>query len=210
MVMVAVAQACFKSDIDHDLAARAARSVLRVIDHAGSSASQPAVSIAKSSLDAACSGGALALARAKHDDASSQGNRSVAEARSTYQALKESLTQLNLARSALGEDAAAKLHGWDSWKAAADWADTEIKSLATEVVEAQARQVQAAVGGFSPGGKSRALGGSWKAGLPEDAAWPAVVREMESFVSATRAAVPELPQHGQWWCLPAHHEVRFA
>ena len=46
------------------------------------------------------------------------------------------------------------LHGWDSWKAAADWADTEIKSLATEVVEAQARQVQAAVGGFSPGGKT--------------------------------------------------------
>ena len=22
--------------------------------------------------------------------------------------------------------------------------------------------------------------------------------------------VPELPQHGQWWCLPAHHEVRRA
>ena len=85
--MVAVAQACFKSDIDHDLAVRAARAVLRVIDHASSSASQPAVSIAKFSLDAACSGGALALARAKQDDASSQGNRSVAASRSKYQAL---------------------------------------------------------------------------------------------------------------------------
>ena len=53
--MVAVAQACFKSDIDHDLAVRAAEAVLRVIDTASSSASQPAVSVAKFSLDAACS-----------------------------------------------------------------------------------------------------------------------------------------------------------
>ena len=72
------------------------------------------------------------------------------------------------------------LHGWASWKAAADWADTEMKSLATKVVEHHARQVQAAVGDFSPGGKSRELGGSWKAGMPDDAAWPAIVREMES------------------------------
>ena len=81
MAMVAVAQACFKSDIDHDLAVRAATAVLRVIDTASSSASQPAVSIAKSSLDAACSGGALALARAKHDDASSQGHSHAADGR---------------------------------------------------------------------------------------------------------------------------------
>ena len=72
------------------------------------------------------------------------------------------------------------LHGWDSWQAAADWAATEMKSLATHAVEHHARQVQAAVGDFSPGGKTRALGGSWKAGMPDDAAWPAVVREMES------------------------------
>ena len=180
MAMAAVAQACFKSDIDHDLAVRAAKAVLRVIDTASSSASQPAVNVAKFSLDAACSGGALALARANHDGASSQGNRSVAEAQAKYQAMKKSLTQFNLARSALGEDAAAMLHGWDSWKAAADWADTEMKSLATDAVEHHARQVQAAVGDFSPGGKTRALGGSCKAGMPDDAAWPAVVREMES------------------------------
>ena len=82
------------------------------------------------------------------------------------------------------------LHGWDSWKAAADWADTEMKSLATKVVEHHARQVQAAVGDFSPGGKSRELGGSWKAGMPDDAAWPAIVREMEScFWSQPQALV---------------------
>ena len=72
------------------------------------------------------------------------------------------------------------LHGWDSWKAAADWAVSEMKSLATEAVAHHAHQVQAAVGDLSPGGKSRALGGSWKAGMPEDAAWSAIVREMES------------------------------
>ena len=72
------------------------------------------------------------------------------------------------------------LHGWDSWQAAAEWADTEMKSLATDVVKHHALQVQAAVGDFSPGGKSRALGGSWKAGMPDDAPWEAVVREMES------------------------------
>ena len=76
--MVAVAQACFKPDIDHDLAVRAAEAVLRAIDTASSSASQPAVTVAKFSLDADCSGGALALARANPDDVSSQGNRSVA------------------------------------------------------------------------------------------------------------------------------------
>ena len=94
--------------------------------------------------------------------------------------MKQKLTKLNQARSALGAEEAAMLHRWDSWKAAADWADAEIKSLATTVAGHHARQVLAAVGDFSPGGKSRELGGSWKAGMPDDAAWPAIVREMES------------------------------
>ena len=183
MAMVAVAQACFKSDIGHDLAVRAATAVLRVSDTASSSASQPcvtaAVSIAKSSIDAARSGGALALAMANQDDTSSQGNRSAAEAQAKYHCVKNSLTQFNLARSALGP-AGARLHGWDSWTGAADWADNELKSLASEAVLQLARQVQAAVDNFSPGGKRHDLGGSWKAGLPEDANWDAIVREMES------------------------------
>ena len=92
-----------------------------------------------------------------HDGTSSQGKRSAAEAQAKHQAVKKSLTHFNLALSALGEGAAAMLRGWDSWKTAAEWADTEMKSLATEAVAHHARRVQAAVGDFSPGGKSREL-----------------------------------------------------
>ena len=104
--------------------------------------------------------------------------------------MKKKLTKFKQARYALGEEEAAMLHRWDSWKAAADWADAEIKLLATTVAGHHARQVLAAVGNFSPGGKSRELGGSWKAGVPDDATWETIVREMEScFWSKPQALV---------------------
>ena len=101
----------------------------------------------------------LPFARANPDGASGQGNRSVAEDQARYQDMKQKLTKFNQARSALGEEEAAMLlHRWDSWRAAAHWADAKIKLLATTVAEHHAQHVIAAVGNFSPGGKSREFG----------------------------------------------------
>ena len=70
-----------------------------------------------------------------------------------------------------------------------------MKTLAADALQQHAFDLQSAVSKFSPGGKSKALGGSWKAGLPEDSSWQDVIREMESCFWSKPQALSEV-QHG--------------
>ncbi len=64
--------------------------------------------------------------------------------------------------------------------------------MAAAAKEQHLRKVQAAVSNINPGGKSVTLGGSWKAGLTDDASWQDVVREVESCFWSKPQALAEL------------------
>ena len=188
--MVAAAMFCLKADVAHDDGAQAAKAVLSAIDPACSGASQPAAKAAQLSLDVAISGNALAVAQARPAEVTQQGTSFVAQ----FHAIKKSLSAFKAACSALGEEEAKTLKGSDSWRAATLWADAELESLAAAAKEQHLLKVQAAVSNMNPGGKSVTLGGSWKAGLTDDATWQDVVREMESCFWSKPQALAELEE----------------
>ena len=143
-------------------------------------ASQTVVEAAKLSAEVAHCGCALTAVRGKKSEPGNEGKSSIENTKAQHHAINTSLFGFSAACSAFGKDGAGALNGWASWAAAAKREVSEMKTLAADVLQQHASDLQSAVSKFSPGGKSKSLGGSWKAGLPEDSSWQDVIREMES------------------------------
>ena len=84
------------------------------------------------------------------------------------------------------------LRGWQLWQEHAEATQIVNDQLGAAAVAKAAVAVEEVMRQIKPGGKSVELGGSWRAGLPSDAAWSCLVREMESCFWSKAGAVAAL------------------